>query len=260
MNNITIAQFESYSTTIPEILKKFALDRILAHEKQILIKPNLTINLPHPVTTPVALVEEVVRFCQTYSQAKIIIAEGAGGCDTSLCFHELGYSKLAEKYQLELLDLNKAKRDPKSNPDALKLKKVALPKVAFESYIINLPVLKVHGAAKLTAAMKNVFGFYLNSQYLFKGLGWLASRGFGWWNKSELHILGLNESISDLNQYINFDFNLVDATIGQYDGEIHGTSVNPPINKMIAGFDPKEVDRACAPLLNLDVNKIGYLK
>lgn len=259
MANITITQFDNYSTTIPAILKHFHVDEILAKETQILIKPNLTINLPHPVTTPVALVEEVVKFCRQYSHAKIIIGEGAGGCDTELCFHELGYAKLAQKYDLKLLDLNKAERVEKSLPNARKLKKVALPKVVFESYIINLPVLKIHGAAKLTAAMKNVFGFYLNSQYLFKGLGWVASRSFGWWNKSELHLIGLNDAIGDLNQYIHFNFNLVDATICQFDGEVHGSPANPPKYKIVAGFDAKEVDRACAPILDLNPNEIGYL-
>ena len=274
MNKIIIENFESWAITIPKILDQCNLAEKIAGQQQILLKPNLTINLPPPVSTPVEFVEEVVKFILKNSKAKIVIAEGAGGCDTQKCFSDLGYEKLAEKYPIELIDLNLAQRIKKENPNAIKLKKVYLPQISFESFIINLPVLKIHSEAKMTAALKNVFGFYLNSNWLMKkvgglfgrsGEGWLATRSSAlrrsevWWNKSELHFSGVNNSIKDLNNYIKFDFNLVDASIGQLESEVHGLPCSPPIGKIIAGFDAKKVDIACAPLLNLDPKEIKYL-
>lgn len=251
---VLIEKFESYSKTIPLILKKAGLADLIKNEKKILIKPNLTTNLPSPVTTPVALVQEVVLFCQKNSHAKIIIAEGSGGCETELAFAELGFRQLAEELQLELLDLNRAPRLIQRRSDALVLKKVALPQIAFESFIINLAVLKEHSAAKMTAAMKNLFGFYLNKTWLFRRV-----LGGPWWNKSELHFLGVNRAIVDLYHYLQPDFNLVDASIGQFQHEIHGQPAHPPLGKIIAGQDAKAVDRACAPLLGLSVDAISYL-
>lgn len=261
MNDVIIKDFQSYPTTIPLVLRETNLASAIANQKQILIKPNLTLNLPPPITTPVELVEEVVKFCQQHSPAKIIIAEGSGGCDTSQSFQELGYETLAKKYNIKLIDLNKTERIEKENPTALKLKKVALPKIAFNSYIINIPVLKIHGAAKMTAAMKNVYGFYLNSSYLMRAGEWIVTHGLGkeWWNKSELHLFGVHETIIDLNSYIHFDFNLVDASVGQNENEVHGFPFNPPIGKIIAGNSAKEVDYACAPFLRLNPKKIKYL-
>lgn len=262
MKSVLIKNFISYPVTIPKILEEIGLRQKIESQTQILIKPNLTLNLPPPVTTPVELVEEVVKFCQKNSKAKIIIGEGAGGCETEKCFKELGYWDLAKKYQVELLDLNLAKRVERSNPNAHKLKKVALPTIAFESYIINLPVLKIHKEAKMTAALKNIFGFYLNSKYLKQKSPafWIArALHFPWWNKSELHIYGVHQSIVDLNRYIKPDFHLVDASVGQLDGEIYGRPCEPPLGKIIAGYNGYEVDLACAQLLKINPAKIKYL-
>jgi len=196
----------------------------------------------------------VVKFCQQNSQAKIIIAEGSGGCDTNKAFSDLGYLVFSKQPRVTLMDLNRAPRIEKEDQSALRLKKVLLPKIAFESFIINLPVLKIHSAAKMTACMKNLYGFYLNRNFIFKKIV-----GGPWWNKSELHFFGVNQSIIDLNRYIKTHFNLVDASLGQLGGEVRGFPCQPPLGKIIAGFDPKAVDIACAPLLGLSPAEIVYL-
>ena len=260
--DIIIKEFKSYKETIPKILEESGLADRIKNQKKILLKPNLNTARPFPTTTSVALSEEVIKFCKERSSARIVIAEGAGGCDTYKAFEELGYVELVEKYNAEILDLNRALREEKQNPGALKMKKAFLPKIAFETFIINLPVLKVHLEAKMTSAMKNVFGFYLNQNYLSRVGKFLAAKIFkeGWWNKSELHFLGVHKSIIDLNSYIKFDFNLVDASVGQMGSEVEGRPCSPPISKIIAGFDAKEVDRTCAPFLSLDPKEIEYLK
>lgn len=259
---IITKNFKSYKETIRQILRESGLADEIKNQRKILLKPNLTAKLPPPTTTPVELVEQVLRFCKENSQAQIIIAEGAGGCDTYEVFEKLGYFDLGQKYKVEVLDLNRVLRVEKKNPKAIKLKKTFLPQLAFESYIINLPVLKVHSEAKMTSAMKNIFGFYLNQSYLSRVGEFLVAKIFkkGWWDKSELHFLGVNEAIIDLNSYIKFNFNLVDASIGQLGSEIYGIPCSPPIKKIIAGYDPKEVDKVCAPLLGLDVKEIKYLR
>lgn len=247
--------FVSCSKSVPKILEKAGLEDLIKNQKKIIFKPNLTTNLPPPCTTPVELVEEVIRFCQKNSQAEIIVAEGSGGCDTQRAFADLGYQELAEKYQVKLVDLNRETRIPLENSKARTLKKVKLPKIIFNGFFINLPVLKQHDSAILTCATKNLFGIYLNDASL---LGRLTAH---WWNKSELHFkYGVMQSVYDLNLYRPSDFVLVDASIGQTGNEIHGQPCIPPIGKLFAGFDNLEIDRFCAPYLNLDPNLIPYLK
>ncbi len=256
-----IKEFESYNKTIPQILTESGLAGDIKDYSRIILKPNLTTALPMPTTTCPEMTEQVIMFCKKNSNAEIIIAEGSGGCDTNKAFKELGYFDLVEKYGIKTLDLNRAEREKKENPNALKLKKVFLPKIAFESYIINMAVLKVHNESAMTAAMKNVFGFYLNQEYLNKNGQVLDAKAFeqGWWNKNELHSYGVNETIVDLNNYIKFNFNIVDASIGQLGSEIRGHACSPPVSKIVAGFDPEQVDKACAPLLGLKLEEIKYL-
>ena len=166
MANVLITDFQNFQTSIPLILEEADLKNKIKGWEKIILKPNLTTSRKPPCTTPIELVEEVVKFIQP-TDAEIIIAEGSGGCDTQKAFKDLGYQDLAEKYHLKLIDLNKAERIEKENPQALVLKKIKLPKIIFEGFLINLPVLKEHNEAVVTCAMKNLFGLYLNQKTAF---------------------------------------------------------------------------------------------
>jgi len=249
MTNVLIRDFQSFQTSVPLLLEEVGLKNKIKGWEKIILKPNLTTNRKPPCTTPVELVEEVVKFIQTIG-AEIVIAEGSGGCDTQKAFRDLGYQDLAEKYNLKLVDLNREERIEKENTQALVLKRVKLPKIIFEGFLINLPVLKEHNEAVVTCAMKNLFGLYLNQK---------VSSIFGWWNKSELHHFGVHESIHDLNLYVKSHFILVDASVGQKGNEITGYPCQPPLGKLIAGFDAKEIDKICANLLGHKIEEVEYL-
>lgn len=253
MAHVLSVDFVSFAKSTFEILEKSCLKKLIKNQRKIILKPNLTTNLPPPCTTPVELLEEVIKYCQKYSPAEIIVAEGSGGHDTLQTFKDLGYDYLTNKFHVQLIDLNREQRIEKENPSARALKKVKLPKIIFGGFFINLPVLKQHDEGIITCAAKNLFGIYLNSGIIKHFLP-------NWWNKSELHYkYGVQNSIFDLNLYRPSDFILVDASVGQTGNEIHGQPCNPPIKKLFAGFDNLEVDRYCAPFLNLDPNQIPYL-
>jgi len=253
MEDIFEVDFFSFEKSVPEILQKSNLAGLIKNQKKILLKPNLTTVMPPPCTTPVGLVEEIIKYCRNYSKAEIMVTEGSGGCDTLKAFKELGYGELVGKYQIKLIDLNREARIEKENPKARALKKVKLPKIIFDSFFINIPVLKQHDEGVITCATKNLFGLYLNEGLIKKFMP-------NWWNKSELHFkYGVQNSVYDLNTYRPADFVLVDASIGQLGNEIHGQPCLSPLKKLIAGFDNIEVDRFCAPLLNLDPQAIPYL-
>lgn len=252
MESMTIfaKDFQSFTKTVPEILKESGLAAKIKDKKRIVLKPNLTIDRQPPCTTPVKLVEQVVKFCLKNSKTEIIIAEGSGGCPTEKAFRRLGYSELAEKYHIGLVDLNSDTRITLTDSKALVLKEFSIPQTLLHSFFINLPVLKEHDEAVVTCAMKNLFGIYLNR----------SRRLLAWWNKSELHRFGVHESIIDLNRYQKSDFILVDASVGQKGNEVTGEPFQPPIKKLIAGFDALAIDKFCAPLLGHQPENIPYLK
>lgn len=251
--SVIVIDFVSFFKSVPEILRKAGLEKLIKKQTRILLKPNLTINRPPPCTTPVEFTEEIIRFCQKNSRAEILVVEGSGGCDTLTSFKELGYTDLAEKYKVKLIDLNREERIEFTDPNALALKKVKLPEILLRGFFINLPVLKQHGEGILTCAAKNLFGLYLNQG--------LAGRFLSnYWSKSELHYkYGVHKSVYDLNLYRPSNFVLVDGSVGQAGDEITGKPCDPPIKKLFAGFDNLKIDRYCAPYLGLDPGEIPYL-
>lgn len=240
-------QFENYADSIKKVLDLIKVNELIANEKRIILKPNLTINKKPPVTTDVRCVEEVLKYCKNNSKAEVIIAEGSGGCDTVRCFEELGYYKLEEKYGVKVIDLNREKRALLTRSDALKLKKFKMPEILSGSFLINIPVLKEHSTTGITAAMKNLFGLYISPiPYRYAG-----------WNKAKLHKLGIHQCIFDLSLYKKANVNIVDASVGQIGGEIEGTPKQ--FNILLASVDPVAIDVRCAELLGKNWKEMEYL-
>lgn len=240
-------KFENYADSVEKILDMIKANKLIKAEKRIVIKPNLTTNKEPPVTTDVKLVEEVLKYCRKHSKAEIIIAEGSGGSDTVKCFEKLGYYDLEARYGTKVVDLNREKRITLTRNDALKLKKFKMPEILSGAFLINIPVLKEHSVARLTAAMKNLFGLYI-SPAPYKYLGW---------SKAKLHKLGIHECVFDLNLYKKADINLVDASIGQIGDEISGTPKN--FGVLLASTDSVAVDVRCAEILEKNWKEIEYL-
>ena len=244
MNFITEIKFQSFKQNVPEILDQCRLADDLKKKRpdKIILKPNLTINQPHPCTTHPELVEQVIIYLRRQSAPPIVIAEGSGGCDTNLAFEQLGYQRLAEKYGVELIDLNRIRRVNRR-----------LPEIFFTGrpYIINLPVAKNHSAVSFTGCLKNLVGCYVNENPE-KALD-------RHWLKSDLHRLNLHHVILDLNRYIKVNFHLLDASIGQINGEVDGAPCQPPLGKLLAGYDGRALDRAACRLFGYNPDEIEYL-
>jgi uncharacterized protein (DUF362 family) len=247
-----IIDFTTYDKSVAEALARAGANPVLAGQDRILIKPNLVTNVPFPVTTQPGCCESLinaVRACNP--DAEIIIAEGTGdpSCDTMEVFDTLGYTRLAARKQVRLADLNTQALKKMKNPACRRLPEFWIPEIALSRFIISVPVLKVHTLAKITGTLKNMMGFAPPSHY----------SGGGAWNKAAFHSR-LQEAIADLNRYRQPDLSLVDASVGMADSHLGGRQCDPPVKKLIAGFDPVAVDRAAAGLLGLNWQDIGHLK
>ncbi|MBF0226551.1 MAG: DUF362 domain-containing protein [Desulfobacterales bacterium] len=117
------------------------------------------------------------------------------------------------------------------------------------NYIMSVPVLKAHSLSEITGSLKNMMGFAPPKYY---------SGRYGIWKKAVFHN-NMHRSIKDLNSYRTPDLTLMDASIGLAEYHLGGPECDPPVNKIIAGFDPLEVDRKAAGFLGLDWRNIGHL-
>ncbi len=239
--------FLSYEKSIPKILNKANFKDIIKKEKKIILKPNLTKAKAFPTTTDPQFVEEIIKYIKKNNKkAKIIIAEGSGGSSTKKCFKKLGYEELAEKYDVELVDLNNSPTVKRRSDKMKKFKTINYPKVLTEGFLISLPVLKEHSKTKVTISLKNMLGCYPSSHYKTPGYTW----------KNTLHIKGIDNSIHDILTIRFPDYTICDASIAQLEHEINGFPKE--IGTLIAG-SPLEVDKKGALLLGYDWKRIKHL-
>ncbi len=248
---MVVAEFESYEATVPSILDAVGVSALIEGREVVLIKPNLINDSPPPITTPVACCEAIATYVLRHSSARVIVGEGCGSStlETPETFATLGYTEMATRLGIELLDLNYAPLTRRENLACPVFREMHLPQVAFESFIISVPVLKAHSLADITGTLKNMMGFAPPSHY---------SGRYGSWKKAVFHG-NMQQSIVDLCTYRAPDLSLMDASVGMPDFHLGGAHCDPPLCKLIAGTDPWEVDRKGAELLGLDWRRIGHL-
>ena len=243
--------FTGYEESVSRCLERTGIENLLSNESPVMLKPNLVNASPFPVTTSPAFCEAVIRTIRKYTSAPIVIAEGAGDAqlETSEIFLRLGYASLARKYGVRLMDLNNEPLQKMENRSCRVFPEMWLPESVFQHILISLPVLKAHSLSHMTGSMKNMIGIAPPKYY---------SGRYGTWKKAVFHNR-INQSIIDLNQYRTPDFTVMDATIGLADYHLGGRHCDPPINRILAGFDARAVDRTAAGLLGLPWQNISYL-
>ena len=250
-STIYTSLFTSWQESVGRLLDATGLPDKLASEKRILIKPNLVEPLEPPITTPVKLVAVLVDYIRKlYPDLEIIIGEGSGSLSntTLQVFEKLGYSKLADMTGVALLDLNEAPLVHMQDSNCSRWPEMHLPRIAFESFLVSVPVLKAHSLAGVTLTMKNMMGLAPPAHY---------QQG-GHLKKASFH-QKIQEAIFDLNRYRTPDFTLLDATIGMQEAHLCGPTCDPPPNRLAAGYDPVAMDSYGCSLLGIKWDSVGHL-
>ena len=246
MSTIARVRFSDYKISISKALDLIDAGSRLPRDGLIIIKPNLTNSSGPPVTTPVAAAEAVFQYCQAHTKARVIIGEGCGQGKTDDVFKVLGYTELAKKYGIELIDFNEAESVLLKKDNAFQLKQLHLPKIALDAFIISLPVLKDHSFTETTVSMKNMFGLPPSRYYR------------GAWNKSKLHSPSTDKSVVDVCLYKKPDLSVVDATTVLKGMHLAGTE--EALGLILASFDAVAVDAYGSELLGHDPKDLEYLR
>jgi uncharacterized protein (DUF362 family) len=221
-----------------EALRMIDVEPVLSVRKPILVKPNY-VDASHPstgITTDSRVIEGVVRFLKERGVKDVRIGEGSGYADTFEAFRVAGVDKMAEKWNVRLIDLNKDEVVEVSPPNPLALKRVKIAKTALESTLISVPKLKLHRITGVTLSLKNMMG--------------TVSR------KGSMHS-HLSKNIADLASIVKPSIAVIDGIVA---GEGHETSENPvEMNLVIAGTDPVAVDAVGAAVMGVSPKDIKHL-
>ncbi|MCF8024027.1 MAG: DUF362 domain-containing protein [Desulfobacteraceae bacterium] len=246
-----IIEFTTYKASVAEAFDSILANHAIREQKRILLKPNLVTADPFPVTTSPRCCESIIDYIRACNpKAEIVIAEGTGNpaYKGMQIFDALGFTQLAAEKNVTLIDLNAEPTVRLENRQCKRFPQFYLPEIALSHFIISVPVLKAHTLSGFTGTMKNMMGFAPPSHY--SGTGW---------NKAAFHS-DLQSAIFDLNCYRSPDLTLMDASVAMPDSHLGGRKCNPPVGKLVAGYEPVETDRVSAGLLGMDWKKIGHLK
>ena len=223
---------------------------------KIVIKPNLTTALPSDtgLTTDPQVVEALINLCMERNPAEIIIAEGSGGAETKLAFERCGYSWLAEKYSVELIDLNKSRTRIVDLPEGKFLRQLAVPEVILESDIlINVPKFKLR-KNWATLSIKNLLGV-LPGKGRFSGEVWTPEgKWFGPEGEKKRVHENLTEGLVDINTVIRPSLTVMDGIIASYEYKPLRLGV------ILASRDRLALDVVATKIGGLDYAKVAYLR
>lgn len=127
-------------------------------------------------------------------------------------------------------------------PEGKSLTEAKVHKLIIDSDVfINVPILKSHGSAKLTVAMKNLMGVVWDRR---------------WWHKNDLH-----QCIADYATFCKPDLNIIDAYRVMKRNGPRGVSVEDVIrlDSLIISKDIVAADAAAAKLFGFEPDDIPYI-
>lgn len=231
---VVIVKGDDPAAMVPKGLDKLG---IRVRGRKIVIKPNLIANRPYPVTTAPETIEALIKYFREGND--LIIAEGSGFGDTHAVFRERGFVELAERYGVQLVDLNRDEFEVLEWPDATVLKRFEFPLTLKDAYLISAAVLKRHSQARATLSLKNMLGATVGR------------------DKGRFHRLGLSESIVDINLYKRPDLAVIDGRLG-LGSELGGRARR--FGMMIFSTDPVAADAVGVKLLGLDPLSVPHLR
>lgn len=212
-------------------------------KQKIVIKPNLIIDKPPPITTPYEIIEALTKY-YIENENEVIIAEGSGLSDTFQAYKKLGYFKIVEKYGVKLVDLNKDNFIILKNQKALFLKEFELPLTLKDAFVISVPILKEHSITGVTLSLKNMFGATLGEEATIAKKGRFHRK--------------LNESIVDINSYIKPKLAIIDGRIAGIGGELG--AMPKELNITIFSNDLVAADAVGASYLGKNPLSIKHIK
>ncbi len=246
MSKVAKVRYRDYRSSVAEALDLIGAGESLPDDGLIIIKPNLINADGPPITTPVEVVEAVYLYCKKHCAAEIAIGEGCGSGATEDAYRANGYTKLAKKHSIRLIDFNTAKATLVRDERTFVLKEFYIPEIVRDAFVVSVPILKDHSFTQTTIAMKNMFGIAPGRYYA------------GGWNKSKLHSPSTHKSVVDVCLYKKPDLCVVDAVVALKGMHLSGTPER--LNTILASFDPVAIDAVGSRMLGHVPEHIEYLQ
>lgn len=211
----------------------------------VVVKPNIGWDTPpeRAADTNPDLVRRIIENCYEVGAKEVRVFDYTCN-DWENCYKNSGIEKAVKDAggKVYQADLEKFYREV-SIPRGKKLKKEKVHELILDSdKFINVPVLKDHGSAILTIAMKNHMGIIWDRRY---------------WHRNDLH-----QCIADFATYVKPTLNIVDAYRVMKRNGPRGVSVDDVVKmkSLIISTDQVAADAAAAKIFGKEPEDIPYIK
>jgi uncharacterized protein (DUF362 family) len=229
-------KFQSYGETIPKLLSILKLDQELKKHDKIVLKPFLnSLNLSDSRNTSVNFIIPILEFCLKHKNpvTEVFIAEGADGYNTQELFDSLGYTELAEKYGIGLIDLNETETEELDLANFLSFQKIQYPRILLDSFVISAPKISEDPESAILASLSNMLGAYPSRFYS----GLFSTK------KNKIRKEPMQYQIHDILACKMPDFSILDSS---HEGSI------------MAGI-PLEMDKQALKVLHKEESEVPYI-
>lgn len=210
----------------------------------VLVKPNIGWARPPEsgANTDPELVGRIVRRCLEAGAKEVLVFDHT--CDNWVnCYSDSGIKAAVEAAGGRMVSgaVEGDYREMKI-PGAISLKHAKVHRLVLDCDVfLNVPVLKHHGGAKMTCAMKNFMGVV--------------------WDRRVMHRDDLQQCIADACLIRKPDLNVIDATRVMTTGGPRGnaSSVVKPLDSLLLSRDIVAADTAAARLAGFPLETIGHI-
>ncbi len=218
--------------------------------KRVMLKPNIVDNIrPNTgVITHPKVVEALIQYYQAQGR-EVTIAEGSGyfAADEkfALAVKTSGYRKLADRYGVELVNLESCEREPYDFGECCAFDEygeLELPVMLKTHEYVNVPTMKTHILTLVTLGLKNQKGLLLLK------------------DKKKFHQEGLHRVIKGLYDLVKPDLTVIDAIIcleGTGPGQFGANARE--MDLLIGGTDGMEVDNIAVQVMGFSVDNVKHL-
>jgi uncharacterized protein (DUF362 family) len=221
------------------------MDKYVKPGQSVVVKPNIGWDATpeEAANTNPHLVRRIIEHCFEAGADKVYVFDNTCN-EWTRCYKNSGIKDEVGKTPAKLVSgKNKADYKKQSLPNARILKNADVHELIIDTDVfINVPVLKDHGGAKLTIAMKNLMGVI--------------------WDRRFWHSNGLDQCIADFPTYRKPDLNVVDAYRVMKKNGPQGVSVNDVVTlkSQLISSDIVAIDAAATKIFGLEPSEVKYIK
>jgi uncharacterized protein (DUF362 family) len=211
----------------------------------VVVKPNIgwDVTPERAGNTHPKLVKRIVQHCFQAGAKDVFVFDNT--CDNWIrCYKTSGIEDAVKEAGGKMMPGNTENFYKEvSIPKGKRLKTAKVHELILNSDVfINVPVLKNHGSARLTIALKNLMGIVWDRRF---------------WHRNDLH-----QCIADFGTFRKPDLNVIDAYHVMKQNGPRGVSVDDVVTmkSLVLSTDMVAADAASARLFGLEPSDIGHIK